>query len=64
MAVDISRVVYEESVRAMNQQAGVLDNLRARAGTLIAAASLVTGFLGGQALAKPSLSSGQWSIRR
>ena len=58
MSADISRVVYEESVRAMNQQAGVLDNLRARAATLIAAASLVTGFLGGQALAKPSFSSG------
>jgi hypothetical protein len=44
--------------RMISAQAGVLDNLRARAGTLIAVASLVTSFLGGQALAKPTLTNG------
>lgn len=58
MADSVSRLAYDESVRAISAQSGVLDNLRARAGTLIAVASLVTSFLGGQALAKPALADG------
>lgn len=58
MSDTVARLAYDEVVRAMNAQAGVLDNLRARAGTLIAVASLVTSFLAGQALAKPSLTNG------
>jgi hypothetical protein len=49
------RAAYDESVRAITQQVGALDELRSRAGTLLAAASLVTSFLGGQALAGPAL---------
>ena len=51
-------IAYQESVRAITMQASVLDGLRTRAGTILAAASLVTSFLGGQALAKPSISGG------
>jgi hypothetical protein len=52
------RLVYEESVRAIVGQASLLDSLRGRAGNLLAAAALVTSFLGGQALAKPTISEG------
>jgi hypothetical protein len=58
MADGIANIAYEETVRGLTAQAGVLDNLRTRAGTLIAVASLVTSFLGGQALAKPSFRAG------
>jgi hypothetical protein len=58
MAETIANLAYDESIRAITAHAGVLDNLRARAGTLVAVASLVTSFLGGQALVKPSLDHG------
>jgi hypothetical protein len=48
--VETARVVYEAAVRAASGQASVLDGLRARAGTVLAAAALVSSFLGGQAL--------------
>lgn len=41
------KVVYDEAVRAITQQAGSLDELRARAGMLFSAASFAAGFLGG-----------------
>lgn len=44
------RLAYEASVRAIEDQARVLEDLRSRASTLVAAAALVTGFLGGAAL--------------
>jgi hypothetical protein len=50
---------FDEAKRALDQQVGSLDALRTRASTLLAAATLVTSFLGGQVLAKPSLSGGQ-----
>jgi hypothetical protein len=40
------RLAYEASVRAIDDQARVLEDLRSRAATLVAAAALVTGFLG------------------
>jgi hypothetical protein len=52
------KVAYDESVRMLTQQGSALDNLRTRAGTLVAAASLVTTFVGAQAFAKPSLTKG------
>jgi hypothetical protein len=58
MADTIGRLAYDEAKSAITAQASVLDGLRARAGTLLAAASLVTSFLGGQVLAKPQLASG------
>jgi hypothetical protein len=47
---EVSRIAYDASVRAVQDQAGVLDGLRTRAGTVLAAAALVSSFLGGQAL--------------
>ena len=52
------KVPYDESVRMLTQQGSALDNIRTRAGTLVAAASLVTTFVGAQAFAKPSLTKG------
>src|SRR5690349_8828751 len=43
-------LAYEHALRALDQQAGVLDNIRLRAGTLIAVTSLVATFLGARAL--------------
>lgn len=42
--------MYEASVRAAQDQAAILDGLRGRAGTVLAASALVSSFLGGQAL--------------
>ena len=46
------RLAYEASLRAVEDQAAVLEGLRARAGTIFAATALVTSFLGGQALTR------------
>jgi hypothetical protein len=54
-------IVYNESVRAISEQETALDGLRARTGTLLAAASLTTGFLGAQALGRhPNLAADSW----
>jgi hypothetical protein len=45
-------IVFEESVRAITQQEAALDGSRARTGTLLAAASITTAFIGGEALAR------------
>jgi hypothetical protein len=45
------RLAYEASVRAIDDQAKVLDDLRSRSGTLLAASALVASFLGSRALA-------------
>src|SRR5438105_4214347 len=47
-----AEIVYGESVRAIEAQESALDGLRARTGTVLAAASLTTAFLGPQALAR------------
>lgn len=47
-------LAYEHALRAVDQQAGILDNIRARAGTLIAVTSLVATFLGARALDQPA----------
>jgi hypothetical protein len=46
------RLAYEASVRAIEDQARVLEGLRSRSSTLVAAAALVSGFLGGEALTR------------
>ena len=43
----IYQLAYDEAKQAVAQQVGALDNLRTRAGTLLAVASLSTSFLGG-----------------
>jgi hypothetical protein len=50
MANTPEEIVYGESVRAITAQERTLDELRARAGTLLAAAAIATSFLGGQTL--------------
>src|SRR4051794_23142324 len=44
------KLAYEAARHAIDDQARVLEGLRSRAGTLLAATALVTSFLGGQAL--------------
>jgi len=46
----LARLAYEISLRALTQQEGVLDELRGRTGTLLAASSLVASFLGARAI--------------
>jgi hypothetical protein len=43
-------LVYEESVRGLDRQSGDIDALRSQAGTLLAVAALVSGFLGTEVL--------------
>jgi hypothetical protein len=43
-------LAYETSVRAIDDQASVLEGLQSRAGTLLAVAVVVTSFFGAQAL--------------
>jgi hypothetical protein len=45
------RLAYDASVRAIEDQVQVLDDLRSRAATLLAASALVASFLGSRALA-------------
>jgi hypothetical protein len=44
-------LAYEASIRAIEAQATLVESLRSRAGTMLAATALVTSFFGGQALA-------------
>lgn len=55
VADSVYKIPYDGSVRMLTQQTSALDNLRSRASTILAAASLVTTFLGAQAFAKPTL---------
>jgi hypothetical protein len=61
-------IIYAEALRMVSDQRADRDALRARAGTLLSASSLVTAFLGGLALSQfrdahhhSSLSSLAWS---
>ena len=47
-------LAYEASVRAIEDQAKVLEGLRTRAGTLLAAAAVVSSFFAAQAFRGPS----------
>jgi hypothetical protein len=59
---EVLKLAYDASLRAIADQEGVLEGLRSRAGTLFAAAALVTSFLGGQALAHTTrLAHGSWA---
>jgi hypothetical protein len=54
----VREFAYEEALRLVADQASLLDDLRGRAGTLLSVASLLTGFLGGLAVAAPTLEDG------
>jgi hypothetical protein len=45
----VEAAIYDQSFRALDEQARVLDALRARAGALVAGATVATAFLGGLA---------------
>jgi hypothetical protein len=47
---DAYRLAYEEAVRTLSQQEGVMESFRSRAGALLSAAAITTSFLGAQAL--------------
>jgi hypothetical protein len=53
-AAPMYKVAYDEAVRGLTTQAGVLDNVRTRAGLLITAANVVTAFLAPQAITNGS----------
>ena len=62
MSEEAERLVYEESVRTLEQQRDLLDGLRNRSGTLLAAASVATAFLSAQALVpRQDLDTVAWS---
>ena len=50
MADSVEKLAYDEAVRGLEPQRASLDALRNRTGTLMAAAALVTTFIGGRAL--------------
>lgn len=52
-------VLYEASIRSLARQQSALDNIRARAGTLLAAAAIVTSFLGAESLKDPGSNVGE-----
>ena len=50
MADERKKLAYDESIRALDLQSVVLDDLRARTGILLTAASLTATFIGSRAL--------------
>jgi hypothetical protein len=56
----LAKLAYELSLRTLGQQEAAVNELRARTGTLIAAASIVTSFLGGAAITRAGLDA--WSV--
>jgi hypothetical protein len=57
MAVSAQELAYEFALQSVTSQRGRLDSLRSRAGTILAATSLVTGFLGAEALKDTKVNS-------
>jgi hypothetical protein len=51
MSKSTSEIVYDQAVRAIEQQARQLDELRTRAAVILAASGVATGFLGHSAFA-------------
>src|SRR5919198_4968076 len=61
--VALEAAIYDQSFRALDEQARILDALRARAGAVVAGANVATAFLGGLASAmRPAPPSG-WTPR-
>jgi hypothetical protein len=55
----VEAVAFSQAVRAVDAQTTALESLRTRAATILSAAALVTAFLGGLALAAPTLQNGE-----
>jgi|GEM_PF-4196066 len=63
---EVEAAIYDQSFRALDEQARVLDALRARAAALVAGASVATAVLGGLAGASASparLDPASWVAR-
>lgn len=63
MADDLAphyELAYEEAKRALDAQQHVVNELRSRAGVLIAAAAITTSFFGGQALDEDNVGIAGW----
>jgi hypothetical protein len=56
----LAELAYKLSLRTLGQQESAVNELRARTGSLIAAASIVTSFLGGAAFTRAGLNV--WSV--
>ena len=54
------RLAYQEATRALDEQERAVDELRARAGTLFAAAAIATSFFGGQVLHRGHVPAMAW----
>lgn len=57
MEAEFEKLAYEAALRGLDKQEGLLEEMRSRAGVLIAAASLAASFLGQQAYQRPSAAS-------
>ncbi|MDX6696967.1 MAG: hypothetical protein QOE65_364 [Solirubrobacteraceae bacterium] len=55
MTFELERLAYETAQRALDKQERLLDDLRSRAGVLVAVSSLATSFLGQSAFRRPPL---------
>jgi hypothetical protein len=58
---DPNAIAYDEALRLIAGQESALDNLRARAGTVLTVASISTSFLGAQALRQPKPFDDGWT---
>jgi hypothetical protein len=54
----VREFAYDEALRNITDQESGLEAIRGRAGTLLAATYIVTGFLGGLSLASPTITAG------
>ena len=54
---ELAGIAYELSLRSLDQQERALNDLRARAGTLLAASAVVASFLGGLALSSGAVTA-------
>jgi predicted PurR-regulated permease PerM len=50
---DLQKLAYDSALRALDKQEGLVEELRSRAGVVLAAASLAVSFLGRRGLAGP-----------
>ena len=58
---DIYGLVYDEAVRALDDQRSVLDNMRTRSGIVLSAAAVTTSFFGGLSLRDASTGPLAWT---
>lgn len=57
MAAEFEKLAYEAALRGLDKQEGLLEEMRSRAGILLAASSVAASFLGQRAYLSPSVSS-------